>query len=601
MAPLLATRANNDNNQSQAVDIITYIGIPLAVLGVLPTLYTCLKSLVTLRDIRKLLTQNNVTAITRSSLLSGIIELEVPRRSLCPLDRDDPDYFKLGTSASKLRGGSWTQLNFRSLTIGVKSYRLQYHDELCQPQAEVEFEKLVAFLLDLGALPNPQGWEDLRSSGLWTPAGTKLMMSPSTDDAVLFVTTSEDSDGILSLGLCWRADWAMRRADDLPPYWMRVAAPIEMTAEVDGVNDKDRVEKSDVNAEVVRADTEKTLQDEEDAYEHQALDPKRANRMSLSVPPNYHKRSFSGTSGRSSISMMTFRESISSSIRIKLGSSGLVEASYQSLPTKKVKIPHLMASHHSSSPSSAATWFASAATAVGAEQGSLWAYTIPPAIMSLSRRETVPGAVLVLLDLIPEDAVPAFRTPFDDKMAEHEAWVAQQKRNQRAMEQLRMTPEERTKAFHKNFLDDQYARIEAERRRAVEEERKKEDDLREALVSQRVPIAMIAEACKKWLIEQKKAMEGDAIDDIVAIVLWEMVRDAEFASSLARMLDTWKEWAEGGGMTKAHFEIVKKDMVYFAYAACVLCLIRETSGSATGSVVSDLQDCLRMWKKVRLG
>src|SRR5690242_13497759 len=100
-------RSNNNDNQSQAVDIITYIGIPLAVLGVLPTLYTCLKSLITLRDIRKLLLQNHVTAITRSSLLSGIIELEIPRRSLCPLDRDDAEYFKLGANASKLRGGSW--------------------------------------------------------------------------------------------------------------------------------------------------------------------------------------------------------------------------------------------------------------------------------------------------------------------------------------------------------------------------------------------------------------------------------------------------------------------------------------------------------------
>ena len=592
-------RSTNNDNQSQAVDIITYIGIPLAVLGVLPTLYTCLKSLITLRDIRKLLSQNNVQAITRSSLLSGIIELEVPRRSLCPLERDDPDYFKLGTSTSKLRGGSWTQLNFRSLTIGVKSYRLQYHDELCQPQAEVEFEKLVAFLLDLGALPNPQGWEDLRSSGLWTPAGTKLMTSPSTDDAVLFVTTSEDSDGILSLGLSWRADWAMRRVEDLPPYWMRIRAPSAVHAAMETGEEIDQNEKSVVEAEVLRADTEKTLQDDTDS-EQSHLSPKAAQRISLHVPQD-HKRSFSRESARSSVSMMTFQESISSSIRIRLSSGGLAEASYENLPTKKIKIPHLMSSHHASSSSSAPTWFASAATALGAEQGSLWAYNIPPSIMSVAQRETVPGGILVLLGLISEDAVPAFRTPFDDKMAEHEAWVAQQKRNQRAMEQLRMTPEERSKAFHKNFMDDQYARIEAERRRAVEEERKKEDDLREALVSQRVSINMVAAACKNWLVEQKKAMEDDEIDDIVALILWEMVRDIQFASDLARLLDMWKEWAEGGGMTKAHFEAAKNNMTSFALAACVLCLVRDTAASASGSVVSDLQDCLRMWRKVRLG
>jgi hypothetical protein len=589
-------RSNNDN--TEAVDIITYVGVPLAVLGVLPTLYTCLKSLITLRDVRKLLLQNHVTAITRSSLLSGIIELEVPRRSLCPLERDDPDYFKLGNSTSKLRGGSWTQLNFRSLIIGVKSYRLQYHDELCQPQAEVELEKLVAFLLDLGATPDPQGWEDLRSSGLWTPAGTKLMMSPSTDDAVLFVTTSEDSDGILSLGLRWRADWAMRRMQDLPPYWMRVCAPVGFKTEFDEDGEDEQKEKSVVSAEVIRADTEDTLnEDEESDQTH--LSPKDAHRMSLPVPQG-HKRSFSKNSARSSISMMTFHESVSSSIRIRLGSSGLAEASYEQTPTKKIKIPHLMHSSHGS-PVPAPTWFASAATALGADQGSLWAYTIPPAIVSLAQRETVPGAVLVLLNLIAEDAVPAFRTPFDDKMAEHEAWVAQQKRNQRSMEQLRMTPEERTKAFHKNFMDDHLARIEADRRRAVEDERKKEEDLREALVSQRVSTGMVAEACRKWLVGQKKVMEGDGVVDVVASVLWEMVRDPTFANELARMLEMWKEWTEGGGMTKVHFEFVKKDMLYFAYAACVLSLIRDSAGSVAGSVVSDLQDCLRMWRKVRLG
>jgi len=67
------------------------------------------------------------------------------------------------------------------------------------------------------------------------------------------------------------------------------------------------------------------------------------------------------------------------------------------------------------------------------------------------------------------------------------------------------------------------------------------------------------------------------------------------------MLDAWKSWAEGGGMTKVQFEKVKQEQLSFAYAACVLCLIKDTSGGAAGSIVSDLQECLRMWRKVRLG
>lgn len=119
-------------------------------------------------------------------------------------------------------------MNWRKLSIGVKGYRFQYHDELCQPQAEVDFEKLVAFLLDLGVMPIQEGFADLRSSGLWTPAGTKLMLSPCTADAVLSVTTSEDSDGILALALEWRSDWNKRGTNDLPPYWMKLSAPIDL-------------------------------------------------------------------------------------------------------------------------------------------------------------------------------------------------------------------------------------------------------------------------------------------------------------------------------------------------------------------------------------
>src|SRR4051794_27774107 len=116
-----------------AVDIITYIGIPLAVLGVLPTIYTCLKSYLTLRAITQTLYRNGVLAITRSALLSGIVEIEIPRRSIIPLDRSDPKYFALNAKPSGLRGGSWTLFCWKEMVIGVKSYRLQYHDELVQP------------------------------------------------------------------------------------------------------------------------------------------------------------------------------------------------------------------------------------------------------------------------------------------------------------------------------------------------------------------------------------------------------------------------------------------------------------------------------------
>src|ERR1700761_8166806 len=205
-----------------ASDVITYAGVPLAVVGVLPSLYTFFKSFVTVREIRRILFHNGVGAITRGSLLSGIVEVEIPRKSIAPLERDDPLYFGLAERASQLRGGSWSALCWRELIIGSKSYRLQYHDELAQPQAEAELEALVAFLLDRGAIPDPQGFADLRNNGLWTPAGTKLLVSPDKMHAVLSIAGSEDSEGMLSLRLDWRPEWSIRGPQDLPPYWMRL-------------------------------------------------------------------------------------------------------------------------------------------------------------------------------------------------------------------------------------------------------------------------------------------------------------------------------------------------------------------------------------------
>jgi hypothetical protein len=107
-------------------DIITYIGVPLAVLGVLPIIYTCLRAVLVLRSIRRTLAQNghSDSAVTRGSLMSGIVEVELPRCTITPLDRDyDPEYWKLNPHRSFLRGGSWSLFHWNQLITGKKLYR----------------------------------------------------------------------------------------------------------------------------------------------------------------------------------------------------------------------------------------------------------------------------------------------------------------------------------------------------------------------------------------------------------------------------------------------------------------------------------------------
>jgi hypothetical protein len=39
----------------------------------------------------------------------------------------------------------------------------------------------------------------------------------------------------------------------------------------------------------------------------------------------------------------------------------------------------------------------------------------------------------------------------------------------------------------------------------------------------------------------------------------------------------------------------------FAYASLVLAVIEDSVTAAHGSLAADLQECMRIWKKVRLG
>ena len=558
---------------ASAPDIITYIGVPLAVLGVLPTMYTCANSLATQQHMKRILRRNHVPATTRSSLLSGIIEVEVPRKSLHPLERSEPGYFSMSRRPSSLKGGSWTLLNWRELSSGNKCYRLQYHDELVQPQAEIGFETLVAFLLDRGAVPCQQGFADLRNSGLWTPAGTKLLLSPCTADAVLRVSSGEDSDGILSLMLEWRAEWDTRGPHDLPPYWTRIHPPSDWKRET-----KAEAAQEDESVTDPKDDSKVSMNglDEDKGMENGAETISQSTDAALPTPPR-------------------------SSIRFKIGTEGLLDSFYEDSPKSFLPARHLRC--RPNEPSRTATWFTSAATALRAHEGGLWAYAIPTAILTFSKRETVPCGVLVLLGALADDAVPTWRTPsaFDDKIEAHGRHVAQMERLRRMTDEMRLPPEQQRRAREARVRDELMATQYEMQRKRLEEEKRREVEVQEALRSQRLGVAVVAEAMRSWLIEKKHVPEGETLAIVVERVLWEMIREPEMASAVVEVLEMWQGWAESGGMTKAHFELVKSQMLVFAYAACVLYIIAESAANGSGRVVSDMQECLRMWKNVRLG
>jgi len=203
--------------------------------GVLPTLYTAITSLVTLQYIKPTLHRNGRhEAHTRGSFMSGVVEVNLPRFSITPLDReDDSEFFSgLSPSASALKGGPWTIFHWECLITGSRLYRLQYSDEIQVPCAEIDFEGLISFLLKRGAVPDVKGLHMLRLAGIWTPVGTLLLLSPDTAQSAPRIALPNNSDGVLSLWLHWDKAWNNRDDHFLPPGWMRLRFPGDSEKEV---------------------------------------------------------------------------------------------------------------------------------------------------------------------------------------------------------------------------------------------------------------------------------------------------------------------------------------------------------------------------------
>jgi hypothetical protein len=587
---------------SLAADIISYIGIPLAVLGVLPTLYTCLTSFLTLRSIRRTLTKNDLlppSTKTRSSLLSGIIEIEMPRKQLIPFERVDPGYFALNPRPSRLKGGSWTLFYWREMTVGTRTYRVQYHDEMKQPQAEIELEALVAFLLDRGAVVDPTGMALLRAAGMWTPAGTRLLSCPMGREAALWVTTSDDSDGILSLAVGWQREWEGQAREGLPSYWIRIEGPKKRASEM--------IEEED--------DVRELRTDEADAGDEKPISPVRKRRTSMTEKTLVEAPNV---------------------LHMHVRSGGLVqvllEGEKDCTGERMLDARHLMPVPANVPATPLSTWFATALTALHGlrPHPALWAYTSPEALPTLSTKPTIPVGVLDLLGLRPSTA---WRTILSESTTLQMVAHKRQEDNMRLVEALReegriTDPLARQKATQDRMMKDALARQSRMRMEQIEQDKRREEEEAEAVRSEKVDVPVVAAACLRWLGQQRdccidvdQGIEDDfkadgeragssqgreAVDtknlmNVVERILYLMVEDTTLAEGVVKILEEWSLWAQVGGMTTTHLHMLRTELRNFSYAALLMCLIREGARMPSGGVVCDLQECIKKWKKVRLG
>ena len=405
----------SDSTPHTATDIITYIGVPLAVLGVLPILYNTAVTLAALSKIKRMLKHSKLTALTRSDVVNRIIEVELPRYAVTPWDRfsNRSEYWTLSRHPSNIPGGSWTTFNWRTNVIGLNTQRVEYADQLRQPQVEVAFDELVAYLLDLGAIPDAHGWRLLRSTGLWTPVGCSLMSSPDGREKALTIAPLDSSDGHLSLAVNWDGQWTTRDYSHLPPYWVRLPPP--------------PVDERTLDAPGESSSTKETEPIEAAEGESSSMQKKSLDSAQQAGDIN----------AREPITCQISADGISTALRQE-------EQLQSSLQLDSLYIDHLRIRHGKSD----GVWFASAITAYGTtNQTILWSYKIPEAIISFTKKETVPCGVLVLLRMVDESATPEWTTKHDDHGASLDSFTRRLKEQRDAMAaEARLPPAQKAQA-----------------------------------------------------------------------------------------------------------------------------------------------------------
>lgn len=594
---------------ASASDIITYVGVPLAVLGVLPILYTSMLAVLTQRRIRASLlhhghkpvstTRPNDGFMIRSSAMTSLIEVELPRYTIAPLERNNNDYWKntgdgqevdsehhrlLGRAESTLsmveegrvrgflRGGSWRAFHWKKLIVGRKLYRIQYEDELREPPAEIDFSELVHFLLDWGAIPDPMGWEKLRSGGLWTPAGTILLRKAEDEnetrkhvDWVLRTSMPDESDGILSVTIRWSRDMTevveSRGASSLPPRWGRVVQPKQLNP------------------------SEKLVPEAKDL-------PARIEEMK-----NFNKYSLDSTSFRFQTENNYVQRLQWEQKNIETGLTCEPFRTYEQSP--------------------AASWFTCAASAIlsrNQNSGGLWAFEVPADVSTFVRKDSIPCGVMVVLGLVSDTDAPEWSSEKGSDPRSIGTNMAQ-RHGQRfqarlAAERLEATmPADQARVHKMNRESAERQEQHNEMLAAMSERQARgERRLKDAIASPRMSTKSVGEACLAWLIEQGEVGREWTIGQVAEAILYLIVVDQSHseqgeALKTIRVLDEWLAWSMAGGMKLDQLKMLQENKMAFCCAAILVAVILESvsSEAAVGKVGADMLECMRLWRKVRLG
>jgi hypothetical protein len=395
------------------------------------------------------------------------------------------------------------------------------------------------------------------------------MMSPDGREKALAIAPLDDSDGHLSLAVNWSSQWTTRDHSHLPPYWVRLPPPPKQSAEKEEASSS--ANGDDAAVSPVGAESSSIRKDSMDSTQQE-------------VESNAKKY-----------------------ITCQISVDGIVTAlTQEDRLQSNLKLDSLYIEHIRIQPSkSAGIWFASAATAYGTtSQTILWNYKIPDDVLSFARKETVPCGVLELLDVVNDSDTPEWATSHDaDHAMTLELHVRRVNEQHAAMvTESRMEPAQREAAARERAMRENQQRMQDMRDRMRRDAQRKDARLMEAFQSPRWDTKRVAEYCLDWL-KSRAHVPADVtgIKDVVGMLLHRMVLDGQFSATLCSILDLWKAWADNGGMRKSDFDAIREDLATFAQATLLIALIKDTSTALEGTLSLDLQECMNMWRKVRLG
>ncbi|KAM0281819.1 hypothetical protein ACHAQH_003308 [Verticillium albo-atrum] len=578
--------ASSADSSDLAGDIITYVGVPIAVAGLLPIIWSSAVTFIAWRKIKAKLERNNLVATTRSDPFTRSIEVHYVRYVITPEKRfgNRHNYSRQALAQEKVRrmlqgdhpeyiaGGTWAVLEWEKQPLKQHSQRIQDAEELRQPQAEINFRQLVAHLYDLGAIPDKNGWAKLLLNGLWTAPKTPLMNSPGDSKKPLLATAPFDhSDGHLSLTLTqhWADEWQSSRTSLISPYSVCLPAP---KASMTGTSSK----TSEVGPTTIsgkEGDEKTACRKNEDTTDDCGLLDAQTRRANIICEIS--------KTGLAEV----YEENTDSQASVN---------TYDSMSWAHLRIRNGQRSD--------GIWFASAATAIGIDNDTiLWKYKIPEDVLRFAMASTIPCGVLELLGFIDGSAAPSWTT--SDRTQEYERLSS----SRRIEEQVVAERAERDMPFDKRLAvsrerADRDYRQQRDHRAAqkIREDQARDERVRDALRSPTWDAKRVAGNCLHWL-QGRGQLEGvDLTRDAVLAILRQMLLDREESASICDVLTRWKNWAGKGGMILEDLEVLQRSREPFAKGILVVATIMQSTARYE-DVVLDLEECVNSWEIVRLG